>query len=157
MTCNCILSLINQPTTNKYLAGKVLPICKLPVVQLRCYSCTLSLVNGAYQPKTSERRHGWEISFKSALLLVAEGVISTFFGDMPHWLNDYCYIYNTLTAKCDYSYKLSNLRRCANGVAFAIHFIRLFRYIYPSQKHFPAPMLAILFDIVLERWYSTGC
>ncbi len=42
-----------------------------------------SFVNGVYQPKTSERRHGWEISFKSTLLLVAEGVISTFFGDMP--------------------------------------------------------------------------
>ena len=31
------------------------------------------------QSKTSERRRGWETSFKSTLLLVAEGVISTFF------------------------------------------------------------------------------
>ena len=34
--------------------------------------------------KPRSERRGWEISFKSALLLVAEGVISTFFGDMPH-------------------------------------------------------------------------
>ena len=59
-----------------FLFGGVFLIKNITVVKL-------SFANGVYQPKTfrkdseassrAERRHGWEISFKSALLLVAEG------------------------------------------------------------------------------------
>ena len=83
MTLYNILSLLSQHTTTKYLADKVFIPYKLTIVRLHYYSHMLSFGNGTYQPKTSERRHGWEISFKPTLLLVAEGVISTFFGDMP--------------------------------------------------------------------------
>ena len=55
------------------------PSLHVLIANYNIYAAKLSFGNGTYQPKTSERRRGWETSFKSALLLVAEGVISTFF------------------------------------------------------------------------------
>ena len=73
-----------KASPTKCLAGKVLPHSDNHLLQINTiYTITLSFGNGTYQPKTSERRHGWEISFKSTLLLVAEGGIKPFFGDMP--------------------------------------------------------------------------
>ena len=102
----------------------VAPQRNQPIVRLHHYRHMLSFGDGTYQPKTfrkgseassrAERRHGWEISFKSALLLVAEGVISTFFGDMPIDKMITVNSQTTLTTKHDYRHKThysSTLRR----------------------------------------------
>ena len=72
MTHSCIFPLLNQPTTNKCLAGKVLHFSdKQSISRLFYYSRVLSFVDGTYQPKTfrkgseassrAERGHGYVI------------------------------------------------------------------------------------------------